>query len=156
MSTNVYAFEKWRVNGGEICQNCRLGSYLLFFIELIFLKVCGTTGCCFTPWSVNSVDEGEGVYVTGSSDLGECSQYDVNDGSQNNEIGIYFKSLRLNLNFKRKKNFRDFDWDVISISRYNCISSGFWCCPTGFCQCNAVCRNGRLSNFPMWHQWMDK
>ena len=96
-----------------------------FFIELIFLKVCGTTGCCFTPWSVNSVDEGEGVYVTGSSDLGECSQYDVNDGSQNNEIGIYFKSLRLNLNFKRKKNFRDFDWDVISISRYNCISSGF-------------------------------
>ena len=54
---------------------------------------------------MNSVDEGEGVYVTGSSDLGECNQYDVNDGSQNNEIGIHFQRLRmrLNLNFKRKK-----------------------------------------------------
>lgn len=71
-------------------------------LNLFLLKVCGTTGCCFTPWSVNSVDEGEGVYVTGSSDLGECNQYDVNDGSQNNEIGIYFQRLRLNLNFKRK------------------------------------------------------
>ena len=79
----------------------RITTHVLVY-QYNILKVCGTTGCCFTPWSVNSVDEGEGVYVKGPSDLGECNQYDVNDGSQNNEIGIYFQRLRLNLNFKSK------------------------------------------------------
>ena len=45
---------------------------------------------------------------------------------------------------------------VISISRYKCISSRFWCYTTGFRQCNAGGWNGRPSSFPMWHQWMDK
>ena len=75
---------------------------LSIIYQFNILKVCGTTDCCFTPWSVNSVDEGEGVYLSGPSDLGECNQYDVNDGSQNNEIGIYFQRLRLNLNFNSK------------------------------------------------------
>ena len=84
------------------CRGNYMRKYGIYNIQSNFLKVCGTTDCCFTPWSVNTVDEGEGVYLTGPSDLGECNQYDVNDGSQNNEIGIYFQRLRLNLNFKSK------------------------------------------------------
>merc|ERR1711973_234714 len=51
----------------------------MIFAGSVAAKVCGNKDCCFTHWTTQSVDQGEEIFISGSSQLGECNKYDIND-----------------------------------------------------------------------------
>merc|ERR1712241_938356 len=54
----------------------------MIFAGSLAAKVCGNKDCCFTHWTSGSVDQGEEIFLSGSSQLGECNKYDINDDQE--------------------------------------------------------------------------
>merc|ERR1712126_305523 len=53
----------------------------------IMTKVCGSAGCCVTPWDQGSFQEG-GTDIFNGPKLGECENFPFNNDNSPDSIGI--------------------------------------------------------------------
>ena len=51
-------------------------------------KVCGSAGCCLTPWDQGSFKEG-GLDIMGGHKIGECDNFPFSDNDDPDSIGKY-------------------------------------------------------------------
>ncbi len=50
------------------------------------LQVCGSLGCCYTPWIQGDFDAGRPDFFSGPSQLEECNNFEFMDPDANTDI----------------------------------------------------------------------